>query len=331
MEQNDMLLVTGADGFIGSHLTQTLLHRGHRVRALVWYNSFGHNGWLDDLPSELTGGLEIVAGDIRDSHAMAKLIDGVDTLFHLASLIGVPYSFHAPDSYIQTNVTGTLNLLHASCNAGVKRFVHTSTSEVYGSAQRVPMDETHPLSAQSPYAASKIAADELALSFHHSQSLPVVLIRPFNTYGPRQSARAIIPTIITQLRGENRTLRLGSLSPRRDFSFVTDTVDGLIAAANAENAVGQIINLGSGEEVSIRDLALRIAKLMDVTIEFKTDTSRLRPASAEVDRLLADNRMAERLLNWSPSVSLDDGLQQTIDWFADEHSLTCYYPNRYTI
>lgn len=335
------IIVTGADGFIGSHLAEELVRKGYHVRALVWYNAFGHHGWLDRIDPRLRSEMEIISGDIRDPHAMLDLVDGADSLFHLAALIGIPYSYFAADSYVQTNVTGTLNLLQAARRAGIRRFIHTSTSEVYGSARKLPMDEEHPLSAQSPYAASKIGADQLALSFYRSHTLPVVCIRPFNCFGPRQSARAVIPTIISQLT-DNRELehnhgkiRLGSTSPKRDFSFVLDTVAGFIAAleADADAVVGEVINIGSGEDISIADTVGRIAEIVGVeNFELISDHNRIRPEASEVDRLLCDNSKARKLLGWRPRTRLDDGLRQTIDWFrAGDNLLFSLHADRYAI
>jgi NAD dependent epimerase/dehydratase len=326
--------VTGADGFIGSHLVEALLSQGCRVRALAFYNSFGTSGWLDSLPLTPRGGytdLEIISGDIRDPHLMRDFLRGQQIVFHLASLIAIPFSYRSPDSYVDTNVKGTLNLLQAAREAEVERFIHTSTSEVYGSAQRTPMDELHPLSAQSPYAAAKIAADQLALSFHRSYGLPVVMVRPFNTYGPRQSARAIIPTIITQALAHPGHVKLGSLHPVRDFTFVTDTAAGLVAAAKAKKVVGEVINLGTGEAISIGDLATAIGRAMGLRIRVKADKQRVRPEPSEVDRLLCDAAKAQRLLKWRPNVSLEEGLQRTIAWFSDPANLAGYKPDTYTL
>jgi NAD dependent epimerase/dehydratase len=328
------VLVTGADGFIGSHLVERLVARGAAVRALVLYNSFGHRGWLDTVDSHLQSQIEIVTGDIRDPFRTRTIMRDAEIVFHLASLIAIPYSYHAPESYVATNVSGTLNLLQAALDERVGRFVHVSTSEVYGSAQSVPMNEQHPLSAQSPYAASKIAADQLALSFQKSYGLPVTLARPFNTYGPRQSARAIIPTIITQalLVGTGKSaIHLGSTSPRRDFTYVTDTADGLIATAECDGAIGETINLGSGTEISIGDLAAKIIAITTKSVSITTDSRRLRPPESEVDRLLCDNAKAAKLLGWKPTMSLDDGLRRTIDWFSIPGNLSKYRTDEYTI
>lgn len=329
--ENKSIVITGADGFIGSHLCEALAAAGNSVRALVMYNSFGSRGWLDQAEPELVNKLDIVAGDIRDPHRMQTLLDDQQIVFHLASLIGIPYSYHSPDSYIDTNVKGTLNLLQAARLAGVERFVHTSTSEIYGSAQYVPIDEKHPQAAQSPYAASKIAADQLALSFYRSFELPVTVIRPFNTYGPRQSARAVIPTIITQILSEATEIKLGSLKPKRDFSFVSDIVAGFIAAGSKPGLDGEVINIGSGEDISIGDLVKTIASLMKRSIKIVSDSERIRPAGSEVDRLLCDCSCAEKLLDFKSSVSLEDGLRRTIDWFSDKQDLAGYRPDQYNI
>ncbi len=325
------VLITGADGFIGSHLTERLLARGAEVRALVLYNSFGQSGWLDSLPKETQERIEIVSGDIRDPHRTRALIRNIDIVFHLASLIAIPYSYCAPESYIATNVSGTLHVLQGALDEKIKRVVHVSTSEVYGSAQRVPMDERHPLSAQSPYAASKIAADQLALSFHRTYGLDVTIARPFNTYGPRQSARAIIPTIITQILSGKSSIPLGSTTPLRDFTYVADTVEGLIAVAENEKTVGETINLGSGSEICIGDLVTRIATIAGKSVHIVSETSRARPPKSEVNRLLCDNRKAAELLGWKPMVSLDDGLRRTLDWFSLPENLAKYRSDFYNI
>lgn len=323
--------VTGADGFIGSHLCEALLAAGCKVRALVLYNSFGHYGWLEDVTAQKPKRLEIVLGDIRDPRLVADFVKGQDVVFHLASLIAIPFSYRAPDSYVDTNVKGTLNVLQASLSAGVKRVVHTSTSEVYGSAQQVPMGEHHPLAAQSPYAATKIAADQLALSFHKSFGLPVSVVRPFNTYGPRQSARAIIPTIITQALAGNKKIKLGSLHPIRDFTYVTDIAAGFIAAAKSAGTVGEVVNLGSGEEVRIGDLVDVVGNVMDRKIVVTTDRQRVRPKQSEVDRLLCDARKAERLLKWRTRVSLTEGLSRTVAWLSDPDVQSWYKSDIYNI
>lgn len=322
------VLVTGADGFIGSHLVERLVGLGADVRALALYNSFGQRGWLDAVDSKFLGSVEVVMGDVRDPFRSRVIARDIDLIFHLASMIAIPYSYHAPESYVATNVTGTLNMLQAARDERVSRFVQVSTSEVYGTAISVPMTEEHPLSAQSPYAASKIAADQLALSFHRSFEVPVVVARPFNTYGPRQSTRAVIPAIITQaLAGGNVTL--GATTPRRDFTFVTDTVSALLAAAECDNAVGETVHFGSGVDISIGELAQRILQMTGSKGIVTSDNRRVRPPQSEVDRLLCNNRKAAELIKWKPEVDLDAGLRQTIDWFASNRAR--YRADEYTI
>jgi NAD dependent epimerase/dehydratase len=308
------VLVTGAGGFIGSHLTERLVELGAKTRAFVRYSSTGSWGWLDQ--SSLKNDVEIVLGDIRDQDTVAHALDGVDIVFHLAALIAIPYSYQAPLSYVRTNVEGTLNVLQAAQRAGSEIVVHTSTSEVYGTARTVPIDENHPLQGQSPYSASKIGADKMAESFHLSFGLPVVTVRPFNTFGPRQSARAVIPTIITQaLNGSE--IRLGNLEPTRDLNFVADTVEGFIKAAETPEAIGETINLGSGREISIRDLAVLILKLMNRDIAITLEGARVRPENSEVDRLCADSRKGQSILGWTPKYSLEEGLAATIEWIRE--------------
>lgn len=329
------VLVTGSDGFIGSHLVEELLDRGANVRAFVYYNSFGSSGWLDTLPREKADNIEIIAGDIRDSHQVMTACRGMDVVFHLAALIGIPYSYSAPESYIATNVNGTLNILQAAKDHGIARVMHTSTSEAYGSAQFVPITEEHPLSAQSPYAASKIAADQLALSFHRSFGIPVAVARPFNAFGPRHSTRAIIPTIISQIAAGSKTLRLGSLSPTRDFTYVKDTAKGMVAVVESEAAIGEVINLGSNREISVGDLARTIGVEMGVELEVSTDKERLRPENSEVQRLWADNSKAKRLTGWIPEHGSESGfkeaLRKTIEWFVIPENFKLYHPNRYQV
>lgn len=320
------VLVTGAGGFIGSHLTERLVTLGARVRALVHYRASGSWGWLDHSPSR--GEIEVNAGDVRDRDSVARAMRGTEIVFHLAALIGIPYSYHAPLSYVRTNVEGTLNVLQAALDLALERVIHTSTSEVYGTARYVPIDETHPLQAQSPYAASKIAADKLAESFFLSFGLPVVTVRPFNAFGPRQSARAVIPTIIIQCLAGN-TVRLGNVHPTRDLGYVTDTVEGFVRAAVSTEAIGRTINLGSGAEINIGDLARLIGRLVSRTIAIQTEEERTRPETSEVERLQADNTLARKLLGWEPSVALEEGLRLTIEWLQ-EH-LREYRPDAYVL
>jgi NAD dependent epimerase/dehydratase len=330
------ILVTGADGFIGSHLTEHLVRSGHDVRAFVLYNSFNSWGWLDASDANVKNSLDVFAGDIRDPHGVRTAMQGCDVVLHLAALIAIPYSYHSPDTYIDTNVKGTLNVVQAARELGLERVVHTSTSEVYGTARFVPITEEHPLQGQSPYSASKIGADQIAISFHHSFETPVAVIRPFNTYGPRQSARAVIPTIITQVASGARQIRLGATHPTRDFNYVQDTVRGFVAVAESDAAVGQVVNVGSNFEVSIGDTAHLIARLMGrADVEFVSDEQRLRPAGSEVERLWADNRRARELAGWAPEYAglegLERGLRETIAWFAQADNLARYKAGRYNI
>ncbi|MBI3557072.1 MAG: SDR family NAD(P)-dependent oxidoreductase [Deltaproteobacteria bacterium] len=331
--KNKKILVTGADGFIGSHLTEELVRRGFDVRAFVYYNSFNSWGWLDESEPEIKKSLDIFAGDIRDPHGVKAAMKGRDVVLHLAALIAIPYSYHSPDAYVDTNVKGTLNVLQAARELGVTRVIHTSTSEVYGTARFVPITELHPLHGQSPYSATKIAADQLALSFYYSFETPVAIVRPFNTYGPRQSARAIIPTIVTQIANGSRKIKLGALTPTRDFSHIEDTVRGFIAAAESEQVLGEILNLGSGFEISIGDTVRLIAEIMGEKIEIETDDQRLRPSKSEVDRLWADNSKARKLLNWQPQFESLEGLRRgiatTVDWFRKPGNLVRYKADIY--
>lgn len=309
--QGRRVLVTGAGGFIGSHLVERLVAAGADVRALVHYRSSGSREWLN--ASQPDREVEFIAGDVRDVESVKRAIDGIDTVFHLAALIGIPYSYLAARSYVDVNIGGTLNVLQVARDTGVRRIIHTSTSEVYGTARQVPISETHPLQTQSPYAASKLSADKLAEAFHASFGVPVVTVRPFNTYGPRQSARAVIPTIVTQVfRGEG--VRLGHLSPTRDFTFVTDMVSGFLSAAHADAAVGHVINLGTGREISIGDLAALVMKLMGRSVPIMSDAGRERPSSSEVERLCADASQAKALLGWQPTLTLEEGLTRTVTW-----------------
>jgi len=329
------ILVTGAAGFIGSHLVESLLNQGMDVRAMVHYNALDSWGWLDTLPLPLRQNLEVVAGDIRDAHSVRGAVKGCGAVLHLAALIAIPYSYKAPDSYIDTNIKGTLNVLQAALDFGVEKVVHTSTSEVYGTARFVPITEEHPLQGQSPYSASKIGADQMALAFHASFKAPVAVIRPFNTYGPRQSARAVIPTIISQVAAGKRSIRLGSVAPTRDFSFVADTVRGFIAVAEANQAIGEVINIGSNYEVSIGETAKLIGEVMGAPIEIETDAARVRPEKSEVERLWAANAKAEQLLGWQPQYGGLDGLRrglgETAEWFRDANNLKLYKTDRYTV
>ena len=307
------VMVTGGEGFIGSHLVERLLDEGAEVRAFVHYTPSGRLGWL----AGRAGDIEIVAGDVRDGERVATAAAGVDVIFHLAALIGIPYSYESPESYIQTNVTGTYNVLNAARRADVQRVVHTSTSEVYGSARRVPIDESHPLQPQSPYSASKIGADMLALSFQKSFSLPVTVVRPFNAYGPRQSTRAIIPTVLAQLYSGREEIRLGATSPTRDFNYVTDTVAGFLAVAACDRALGEVVNVGSGRETSIGQLIETLMAITGSSARIVTDEQRLRPAGSEVERLLCDNRRAREWAGWAPQVTLEEGLRRTAEWIRE--------------
>jgi NAD dependent epimerase/dehydratase len=329
------LLITGADGFIGSHLVEKLVRDGHSVRAFVQYNSFNSWGWLDSCSSEVKGNFEVFAGDIRDPHGVKQSMSGCSSVAHLAALIAIPYSYHSPDTYIDTNIKGTLNVLQAARDLNVTRVIQTSTSEVYGTAQFVPITEQHPLKGQSPYSATKIAADQLAYSFYSSFELPVVTIRPFNTYGPRQSARAVIPTVITQIANKNDYIKLGAISPTRDFSYIDDTVSGFVSALMSQEGLGQTVNLGSNFEISIRDTAKLISELMGRDIEILTDEERIRPDNSEVERLWADNSKAKELFGWEPKYKgvegLKDGLIKTINWFSQAENLSKYKSEIYNL
>lgn len=329
------VLVTGADGFIGSHLVERLVRDGARVRAFVFYNSFDSWGWLDHAAPAVREAIEVVAGDVRDPHGVAAAVEGQELVFHLAALIGIPFSYHSPDAYIDTNVKGTLNVLQAARRHGTARVIHTSTSEVYGTARSVPIAETHPLSAQSPYAASKTAADQLALAFHRSFGTPVAVMRPFNTYGPRQSTRAVLPTVITQIAAGAKTVKLGALHPTRDFNYVLDTVEGFLAVAASDQALGEVINVGSDFEISIGDAARLVAEVMGVRIKIESEAARLRPGPSEVERLWADNSRARDLLGWTPRYGGRDGLrrglEETVRWFRDPANLARYKTGRYSL
>jgi dTDP-glucose 4,6-dehydratase len=332
---NHKVLVTGADGFIGSHLTETLTRLGHDVRALAYYNSFNSWGWLDDCAQDVKGNFEVVLGDIRDPHGVREAMRGCSKVVHLAALIAIPFSYHSPDLYVDTNIKGTLNVLQAAKELGVVRLVHTSTSEVYGSAQFVPITEKHPLVGQSPYSATKIAADQLVNAFHTSYGLPVITIRPFNTYGPRQSTRAVIPSIITQLANKTRALKVGALTPTRDFSYVDDTVSGFVAALDSDHGIGETLNLGSNFEISVLETVNLISELMGVSVETHSEEIRLRPASSEVERLWADNTRAQEILNWQPDYlgvsGFRKGLIRTIGWFTNPENLSKYKTGIYNL
>lgn len=329
------ILITGADGFIGSHLTEALVRQGYEVRAFVLYNSFSTWGWLDQCADDTKGKFEVFAGDIRDPYGVKEAMRGCDFVLHLAALIAIPYSYHSPDTYVDTNIKGTLNVLQAARELNVSRVVHTSTSEVYGTAQFVPITEQHPLQGQSPYSATKIAADQLAFSFYASFGLPVVIARPFNTYGPRQSVRAVIPTIITQIASGERQIKLGAVSPTRDFNYVQDTVAGFMAAMGSQKGLGEVVNFGSNFEISIGDTAKMIAEAMNVEIEIITDEARLRPADSEVERLWADNTKAKQLFGWQPSYGGQEGFKrgiaETVEWFQKSDNLSSYKTDAYNI
>jgi NAD dependent epimerase/dehydratase len=326
---NKRVLVTGADGFIGSHLVELLLANDFQVTALAQYNSFNFWGWLEDVPSHKN--LNIISGDVRDPHFCQKITQNIDVIFHLAALIAIPYSYSAPQSYVETNVTGTLNLCQAALDNNVSRFIHTSTSEVYGTAQYVPIDEKHPLQAQSPYSASKIGADAMAMSFYNAFNLPLSIARPFNTYGPRQSARAIIPTIISQIANGEKQIKLGDLSPTRDFNYVTDTCRGFLAIAQSEKTIGEVVNIGSNFEISMADTLNLIKKIMKSDVEFITDEQRIRPEKSEVFRLWCDNQKIKELTDFEPEFSIEQGLNETIDWFTVPKNLSQYKHSIYNV
>ncbi|WP_319002297.1 NAD-dependent 4,6-dehydratase LegB [Dechloromonas denitrificans] len=322
MSKIHKVLVTGADGFIGSHLVEELVKAGYSVRALCQYNSFSSWGWLDESPCR--NEVEVVLGDVRDPAQMHSIAKGIDTIFHLAALIAIPYSYQAPSSYVDTNIQGTLNVLQAALDAGVGRIIHTSTSEVYGTARFVPINEEHPLQAQSPYSATKIGADALAFSFFSSFGLPVTIARPFNTYGPRQSARAVIPTVITQILTGKKKIKLGSLAPTRDFNFVLDTCAGFLALAGCDAAVGKTVNIGSGSEISVGDTVRLIARLIGMDVDIECDDQRLRPAASEVERLCCDNKLIRELTGFLPAYDLEQGLRKTIEWLQLPENLKRY-------
>jgi NAD dependent epimerase/dehydratase len=322
--RNKKILITGADGFIGSHLVEKLVAMGCDVKAFVFYNSFNSWGWLDVLPTNIIDKIEIFQGDVRDPFGVKKSMEGCDVVFHLASLIAIPYSYHSPHSYVDTNITGTLNVVQAAKELGVSKVIHTSTSETYGTAQYVPIDEGHPLQGQSPYSATKIGADQIAMSYYYSFNTPVSIIRPFNTYGPRQSARAIIPSVIIQILNKKKEIHLGNMNPTRDFNYVQDTVQGFIKVAESDSSVGEVINIGAGFEIKIGDLVQKIADLMDRKVVIVTDEDRNRPEKSEVFRLFADISKAEKMINYSPNYDFEQGLDLTIEWFKEKNNLIKY-------
>jgi len=323
------VLVTGADGFIGSHLVERLVKEGATVRAFVYYNSFGHWGWLDFLPKNLQKRIDVFCGDVRDPNGVATAMAGRDVVFHLAALIGIPFSYHSPDSYVDTNIKGTLNVLQAARKAGVKKIIHTSTSEVYGTAQQIPISEDHPINPQSPYAATKSAADALALSFYRSFDTPVAVLRPFNTYGPRQSARAIIPTILSQVLSGQKTIKLGCLHSTRDFTFVTDTVDAFLRVALSNQSVGQVLNAGYGQEISVKDLGQLIERVLGKKFRVLSVEERKRPDKSEVERLLSDHQKIKTICGWAPKVSLEEGVRRTAVWV--KQNINQYKPDIYHV
>ena len=329
------ILVTGADGFIGSHLTEALVRKGYDVKAFVLYNSYNSWGYLDYCDQDVRGEFEVFAGDIRDPHGVRNAMEGCGVVLHLAALIAIPYSYHSPGTYLDTNIKGTMNVVQAARELKVSKVIHTSTSEVYGTAQFVPITEEHPLQGQSPYSASKIGADQIAMSFYASFETPVVILRPFNTYGPRQSARAVIPTIITQIANGSRQIQLGAIKPTRDFNYVEDTVLGFLAALESDKGIGEVINLGSNFEISIGDTAQTIAEVMNAEIEILVAEQRLRPKKSEVERLLADNRKAKELLDWQPRYGEKEGfrkgLEKTVEWMTKPENLSTYKADRYNL
>ena len=325
------ILITGADGFIGSHLVEKFLEENCQIKAFVYYNSFNSWGWIDTFPEDKLKDLEIFAGDVRDPNGVRTAIKDVDVVFHLAALIGIPFSYHSPDAYVDTNIKGTLNVLQACREYDIERVVITSTSEVYGTAQYVPIDEKHPFQGQSPYSASKIGADRIAESFYRSFKVPVVIARPFNTYGPRQSARAVIPTIITQLLNSKRAIHLGSLHPTRDLNYVSDVCKAFIALAQCDNAIGREVNIGSGYEISIGDLAKLIISLINPEAEIVFENLRKRPEESEVEQLLCDNSLICKLTGWRPEITLEEGLRRTIEWFKNKGNLIKYKWNIYNV
>jgi NAD dependent epimerase/dehydratase len=327
--KNKIVLITGADGFIGSHLTEALVKEGAKVKALSYYNSFNFHGWLEDV--DCGDEIEVLTGDIRDPHYCKKIAKNIDVIFHLAALIAIPYSYIAPDSYVDTNIKGTLNICQAALENECQRIIHTSTSEVYGTALYVPIDEKHPLQPQSPYSATKIAADAMAMSFYHTFALPLTIARPFNTYGPRQSARAVIPTIITQLLSGKKEIKLGTLFPTRDLVFLKDTVRGFIEIAKSDRTIGETINIATQNEISIGDLAKKIINMLSPKARIRQDKIRVRPQKSEVERLLGSNEKMKRLTSWKPLYSLEKGLAETIEWFRNTDNLKRYKPDIYNV
>lgn len=328
---NKKVLVTGADGFIGSHLVEGLLREGCRVKAFVYYNSFNSWGWLDTFPKDTLRKIEIFTGDIRDPNGVRESMEGIDIVFHLAALIAIPFSYHSPDSYVDTNIKGTLNILQAAKDKKCQKILVTSTSEVYGTAQYVPIDEKHPFQGQSPYSATKIAADRLAESFYRSFNLPVSIVRPFNTFGPRQSARAIIPTIISQLLSGQEKIKLGSLHPKRDFLFVKDTINGFIEIAKSDKTIGEEINIATQSEISIRDLAKKLTAIINPKAKIMADAVRVRPDKSEVERLMGSNKKIRKLTKWRQKYSLADGLKETVKWFSSSGNLKNYKNEIYNL
>lgn len=329
MFKNKKVLVTGADGFIGSHLTEMLVKEGAKVKALSQYNSFNYWGWLEDI--DCLDEMEVLNGDVRDPHYCKHITKDVDIVFHLAALIAIPYSYVAPSSYVDTNVNGTLNIVQACLENGVQRVIHTSTSEVYGTAQYVPIDEKHPIQPQSPYSASKIGADNMAMSFYNAFDLPLTIARPFNTYGPRQSARAVIPTIITQIANGAKEIKLGDLTPTRDFNYVEDTCRGFLALASSDKTIGEIVNIGSNFEISVADTLDLIKEIMESDVKFITDNQRIRPEKSEVFRLWCDNTKINSLTGFEPKYSIKDGLTKTVEWFKNSENLKKYKANIYNV
>lgn len=329
--KNKKVLVTGADGFIGSHLVERLLEEGCKVKAFCYYNSFNSWGWIDTFPKEKQAQLEIFTGDVRDPNGVREAMKGCDVVFHLAALIAIPYSYHSPDSYVDTNIKGTLNIVQAAKDLGVEKVLVTSTSEVYGTALYVPIDEKHPRQGQSPYSATKIGADHIAESFYRSFNLPVTIVRPFNTFGPRQSARAVIPTIITQLLAGKTEIKLGAIHPTRDLVFVKDTANGFVEIAKSDKTIGQEINIATASEITIGDLAQKIIDIINPAAKIVTDEVRLRPEKSEVERLFGSNQKILELTNWKQSVTLNEGLNQTISWFSNPENLKQYKTDIYNV